>query len=112
MIAALALRETASDPMSALVAAVTDQLAPAIVIIEKSHTTPWESATFSGARHEIALTIRGADALPRAHAFVAQLPDCDFDLGDQILVDIVVPQYEIDGPVVHMTVECLSVEAA
>jgi hypothetical protein len=104
--------EQAGDPAAALAGALADQLAPALVRFGKSASTPWASATFSGARHEVALTITGAGAIDRAHAFVARAADLDFNLGGHIVVDIDIPHYQIVGNDVDMIVECLSVEAA
>jgi hypothetical protein len=112
MIASSVCDETVADPLSALVDAIVEQLAPAAVSLGKSCSTPWASATFSGARHEVALTINGTNAAECARAFVANVAEFDFDLGGHIVVDIVVPHYQITESDVAMTIECLSVEGA
>lgn len=106
------LCEAVIDPISLLIAIITEQLAPAQVIVKTIRSTPWASATFSGARHEVALMVTGPLACERARAFVANAPDVDFDVDDQIIVDIDVPRYQISGQGVDLTIECLSVEAA
>lgn len=50
----------------------------------------WASATFSGARHGIDLSIRLACADASPPAFLAQLPEWEFDLPGEIVADCMV----------------------
>ena len=50
----------------------------------------WASATFSGARHAVTLRIPLDHSAAAAPAFIAGLPDHEFDLPGQIVADCVV----------------------
>jgi hypothetical protein len=67
---------------------------------------PWASVTFSGSRHTIALAFRGEDALPAGEAFIAALPDHEFDIPRQLVADAAVVAVEhVTAPEVRLTVE-------
>jgi hypothetical protein len=51
---------------------------------------PWNSVTFSGTRHTIALAFNGDDAVSAGEAFIEAIPDHEFTLSRQIVVDAVV----------------------
>ncbi|MET0181095.1 MAG: hypothetical protein ABW194_11540 [Novosphingobium sp.] len=49
---------------------------------------PWRSITFSGSRHRIALTFLGTEAAARGEAFVAALPEHEFNLPRVLVADV------------------------
>ncbi|MEW9856992.1 hypothetical protein [Novosphingobium sp. M1R2S20] len=51
---------------------------------------PWSSATFCGARHVVALTYEGAEAIAQGEAFIAALPDHEFTLRGALVADATV----------------------
>ncbi|MFC3214316.1 hypothetical protein [Novosphingobium panipatense] len=53
----------------------------------------WASATFSGARHTIALAFEG-EAIERGEAFIAALPDHEFTIPRHLVADAAVVAVE------------------
>jgi hypothetical protein len=51
---------------------------------------PWASATFAGARHTLALTFTGPEAIEAGEALIAMLPDHEFDIPGQLVADAAV----------------------
>lgn len=49
--------------------------------------TPWHSATFSGARHALTLSFEGESAITMGEAFLAELPDHEFDFRGQLVAE-------------------------
>lgn len=78
-----------SDGLGMLVAQLARR-AGAIPVIEQLRSTPWASATFSGARHRLTLRFAGDDAQAAATRVARDLDCAEFDLGRHILADIVV----------------------
>jgi len=74
------------QPWLALVAAVM-RLAGDRAELIRHGETPWASITFSGSRHQIALTFRGAEAVAAGEIFIAALPEHEFDVPGQIVAD-------------------------
>ena len=60
------------------------------VTFESLSETPWESATFSGAVHRIAVR---ADPSPKFDTWLAALPETDLPMPGHIVADIVVTDY-------------------
>ena len=48
---------------------------------------PWASVTFSGSRHGVVLTFRGADAVAAGETFIETLGEHEFNLSRQIVAD-------------------------
>jgi len=67
---------------------------------------PWASVTFSGSRHAMALAFTGGDAVAAGEAFIAALPDYEFEVPRQIVADAAVLSVEhVLLPEVRMVVE-------
>lgn len=74
---------------------------------------PWASATFSGARHRLECVFSGHQAMPAGEAFIDALPDHEFALPGQIVIDaqIVAVDHRLSpDPRMAVTVELLLVE--
>ncbi|MBB4859062.1 hypothetical protein HNO88_002388 [Novosphingobium chloroacetimidivorans] len=71
---------------------------------------PWSSSTFSGARHEFALTFEGAEAVAAGEHLIAALPDHEFRLRGSLVADAGVTSVEhslVDGPRMALGIELL-----
>lgn len=64
----------------------------------------WASATFSGARHTIALAFEGADAVARGEAFITALPDHEFTVPRHLVADVAVASTEQRQDPPHMVI--------
>ena len=100
-----------ADPQNALIAAIAAQLLPATVSVVQHRSTPWASATFTGARHDIDLTVEGPDAPCKARFFVESAPTADYAINGHLVADVVVTTYLVANNVVQLSVEILTVEA-
>ena len=69
--------------------------------------TRWASATFVGARHEIALE---GDASAALDDWLAALPDAELDPRGHIVADLVVEGVSRSGDTVTARIEALTVE--
>lgn len=66
---------------------------------------PWQSATFTGARHTVVLAFAGSDAIDHGEAFVAALPEHEFTIAGQIVADATVVGVDhAMSPALRMTV--------
>ncbi len=74
------------DIAARLVRTVLGGLGPDAMLL-KADEREWASATFSGARHGIDLTIRLAAADAPPPRFLADLPEWEFDLPGEIVAD-------------------------
>ena len=72
----------------------------------------WASVTFSGARHKVCFSLEGEGAGAAADAFVAELPDAEFDVRGHILADVALAGEERSaaGDRVQLRIEALTVE--
>lgn len=68
--------------------------------------TPWESATFSGARHVIEARVAGEEA---ADAWVNALPEVDLPLHGHLVADLSVTGVTQGGAERSFTIEALTV---
>lgn len=55
---------------------------------------PWASATFSGARHTVALAFAGTEGAAAGEAFIAALPDHEFTLPRHLVADATISAVE------------------
>jgi hypothetical protein len=55
---------------------------------------PWASITFSGTRHAIVIAFTGAEAVAAGEAFIAALPEHEFDIPRQIVADAAIVAVE------------------
>ena len=74
----------------------------------------WASITFAGARHRIALSFEGAEAVTAGELFIAFLPEHEFAIPGQIVADATVIEvdHRFDPPVLRVTCELLLLEEA
>jgi hypothetical protein len=71
---------------------------------------PWNSATFSGARHVIGLRFTGEKAIAAGENFIAALPEHEFSIPNQLVADaaITAVNHEIGpAPVLTLLAELL-----
>lgn len=61
--------------------------------------TPWASATFIGARHDVTVVLAGEDAVARAASLADMLPDAEFTIRGHLVADLAIEarQEEEDG---------------
>lgn len=70
----------------------------------------WASVTFVGARHEIAFTLEGERAQAAAAAFVETLEVDEYELRGHVLADIALVSQTVEGSLVRIAIEALTVE--
>jgi hypothetical protein len=77
------------DPASLLLRTILKHLGLSGMAVTREHHRPWASITFSGERHEWALTLSsaGADDAIILHR-IAQLGELEMDVPGHLLVDI------------------------
>ena len=93
-----------------LAIALANRFAPLQPDVAALSLTPWESATFSGARHQWAMTVSGDGAWTAAKAFSRTLAEAEFDLPGDIVADIAVTAMDrADPQTVSIRVEALTV---
>ena len=98
----------------ALVSAVM-RLAGGKAVLLRHAEKPWASVTFAGARHTIALTFAGAEAIEAAERFIATLPDHEFTIPGQLVAEAVVTAVDhtmLPEPRMTVEVELLLLEEA
>lgn len=81
------------------------------ILLSDFRSADWNSLTFAGERHEIALRIPGPDAAPVAALLLDGLEDADFAIHGQIVADIALvgpPTVQPDGSVT-LAIEALTV---
>ena len=99
---------------------VSQRLQEALHVLAQGHAridthsmTAWASATFSGARHRLDCVFSGAPAMPAGEAFIDALPDHEFAVPGQIVIEALVVAVDhrlVPDPVLTVTVELLLVE--
>lgn len=70
------------------------------ILLSDFRSVDWQSLTFSGERHEIALRIPGPGAAAIGRRLVDGLADHEFDLGGHVVADIAIigePVENCDG---------------
>jgi hypothetical protein len=99
------------DSATALLRAIAARL-DAEFELEEICSRSWASATFTGARHELALRIGGDGAGAALSAFLAGLAAAEFELRGHILADIaLVSEERRDGEdELLLKLEALTVE--
>lgn len=74
---------------------------------------PWASVTFSGTRHSVCLRFSGPLAFDSADDFIDLLPDHEFDLHGQVVVEAsvtAVEQVALPSPLVTVEADLLLLE--
>lgn len=67
---------------------------------------PWNSVTFSGSRHVVAMAFTGVEAIDGGERLIATLSDHEFAIPGHIVADATISAVEHEnGPVPRMTVE-------
>ncbi|MDG2534307.1 hypothetical protein P6144_11655 [Sphingomonas sp. HITSZ_GF] len=77
------------------------------VTLAESDWARWASATFTGARHLLALT---APPSPALDAWIAALPEAELRLRGHLVADLVVEHVRRAGDSVRVSLEVLTVE--
>ena len=102
-----------ADAATALLRALGDRFAGfgGAFRLEALASRPWASVTFSGARHEIAISLEGQGAAAAADLFLVGLDEAEFELAGHILADIAVAGDERSsgGDSVRLRIEALTV---
>jgi hypothetical protein len=81
------------------------------ILLIDAHSTDWQSLTFNGERHHIALRVSGPDSLEIADRMCAGLEDAEFSIPGLIVADIGLagpPRLDSDGAV-ELIVEALTI---
>lgn len=97
------------QPWMPLLSAVLQLAGPHAELLRHSER-PWASATFSGARHRIALAFAGVEGIDAADAFIAALPEHEFAIAGQLVADATVAEVEqvtLPTPAITVDVELL-----
>lgn len=100
------------QPWMPLLSAVLQLAGPRAELLRHGER-PWASATFSGARHRIALAFAGIDGIDAAEAFIAALPEHEFAIAGQLVADATVAevtQAMLPAPAITVDVELLLLE--
>ena len=81
------------------------------ILLSDFRSTDWQSLTFSGERHEIALRIPGPGALAVAERLTDGLTDAEFSLPGHFVADIAVRGEPVAGPdgAVSLAIEALTI---
>ena len=107
-------REGARGPWLMLLSELLTIAGPFAQLVRHAER-PWSSTTFSGARHEFALTFEGMEAVAAGEQFIAALPDHEFQLRGRLVADAGVTSVEhslIDGPRLALGIELLVLDEA
>lgn len=80
------------------------------VEVRELESRPWWSATFSGARHQMALTLSGDGAAAAADAFVADLMELEFPMSGRFVADIALAERIDATEGVRLCLEVLTIE--
>lgn len=98
------------DATTALLAAVRGALGGAGFLVEEIRSRSWASASFRGARHELALRVEGAGAEAAAAGLRARFAGEGLALRGHILADLrLVGDERVDGAA-RLVIEALTVE--
>ena len=101
------------DPATALIRAVLT-LARGDAQLEEHRGTAWASATFTGMRHVMRVSLLGEDGVRTGEWLASVLPDHEFCIRGHLVADIAVTAVHrrTEGtPAMMLTIEALTVEA-
>lgn len=101
------------DPATALIRAVLT-LAQGRAALEEHRGTSWASATFTGMRHVMRVSLTGEDGVRTGQWLASILPDHEFRIAGHLVADIAVSAVHrrAEGtPAMTLTIEALTVEA-
>ncbi len=101
------------DPATALIRAVLT-LARGAAELEEHRGTAWASATFTGMRHAMRVSLLGEDGVRTGEWLASVLPEHEFRIAGHLVADIIVSEIhrrEEGMPAMTLTIEALTVEA-
>ena len=81
------------------------------ILLTDAHSTDWQSLTFNGERHRIALRVSGPDSLEIADRMCAGLEDAEFSIPGLLIADIGLagtPRLDSDGAA-ELVIEALTI---
>jgi hypothetical protein len=78
--------------------------------LDEIRSRSWASATFAGARHQLAFRLEGEGAEAAADRFLGRLDATDFELRGHILADIALVSEERRPGCAQIRLEALTVE--
>jgi hypothetical protein len=105
-------------PMSAAAAALLRALLARAgvprdrVLLISLHSVDWQSLTFIGERHQIALRVPGPDAAEIVQRLTADLENAEFQISGQIVADIILkrdPQQDQADGSITIDIEALTI---
>ena len=100
-----------SDATSALIRAVRLHFSAAPGFsLEEVRSRGWASATFTGARHELAFRLEGEAAEAEAERFLSGLEAAEFDLRGHVLADVALVAETRSPGLAAIRIEALTVE--
>ncbi len=98
-------RAFSRGPWLSLLAEILKLAGPRAEFLRHSER-PWSSATFSGARHGVALAFTGSDAIADGERLIEALPDHEFTIPRQLVADAAVTETDHRvGPPPCLTLE-------
>lgn len=100
------------DPATALIRAVLT-LAAGKAQLEEHRGTAWASATFTGTRHVMRISLTGTDGMETGAQLAATLPEHKFTLSGHLVADLAITELHqrTEGtPAMTLTIEALTVE--
>lgn len=101
------------DPATALIRAVLT-LASGEADLEEHRGTSWASATFTGMRHVMRVSLSGDEGIRTGEWLASILPEHEFRISGHLVADIAVSAVHrrAEGtPAITLTIEALTVEA-
>lgn len=101
------------DPATALIRAVLT-LAAGAARLEEHRGTAWASATFTGMRHVMRISLEGADGMATGTRLAVILPEHEFTIAGHLVADIAITEVhrrDEGTPAMTLTIEALTVEA-
>ncbi|GAA0652342.1 MAG: hypothetical protein A2792_17300 [Sphingomonadales bacterium RIFCSPHIGHO2_01_FULL_65_20] len=101
------------DPATALIRAVLT-LAQGEAALEEHRGTSWASATFTGMRHVMRVSLSGDEGIRIGEWLAQVLPEHEFRISGHLVADIAVSAVHrrVEGtPAMTLTIEALTVEA-
>jgi hypothetical protein len=81
------------------------------ILLSDVHSTDWQSLTFAGERHQIALRVTGADSSEVVRRICAGLEDAEFNIPGLLVADIAIvgsPRRALDDAT-ELTLEALTI---
>jgi hypothetical protein len=100
-------------PWQPLLSAITGLAGPCELL--RHVERPWASVTFTGTRHTLSLGFAGLPGIAAGEAFIAALPDHEFSIPRQVVIDAAVVAVEHEAaadPKLTVEVELLLLEDA